>query len=296
MKRISLIDVDSKIPNLALMKISAYHKSKGDTVGFNLKYPDKIYQSIVFTKNRGKALNKTLIEIPVEYGGSGISLKSRLPDEIEFIKPDYDLYPSEYSMGFTSRGCNRNCYFCIVTKKEGGFKKWQHPSEFHDDRFKTMKLLDNNILLDKDRFKKLSDWFYDNNVRVDMTQGYDVRLLDDEILTYIIQIRDKSVPLKFAFDDTSLESIVRDKIQMIKDAGVNTRSHVAFYCYCHDDSMFDDTLYRSNVLRSLNVNADVMFNCDMPKTQRVKALMKWSWRKQLFWGIPFNEYSKVLHT
>ena len=50
--KIGLIDVDvHNFPNLALMKISAYHKSKGDEVewffGFN-EY-DKVYMSKVFT-------------------------------------------------------------------------------------------------------------------------------------------------------------------------------------------------------------------------------------------------------
>ena len=144
--KISLIDVDSKIPNLALMKISAYHKLKGDLVGFNLSNPDKIYSSIIFKKNYGKSLNGHLSDVPIVYGGSGYDLNVKLPDEIEFIKPDYDLYPSEYSQGFTSRGCNRNCYFCLVPKKEGCFKVNQHPKEFYDPKFKDIMLMDNNIL------------------------------------------------------------------------------------------------------------------------------------------------------
>ena len=102
--------------------------------------------------------------------------------------------------------------------------------------------------------------------------------------------------LKFAFDDTKLEPLVREKVQLMKDHGINTKSEVAFYCYCHDDSMHDDAVYRSNILKSLRVNADVMFNCDMPKTKRIKDLMKWSWRRCLYWKIPFQEYSNLCHT
>lgn len=293
--RISLIDVDSKIPNLALMKISYWHKIRGDAVGFNLKNPDRIYCSIVFTKNKGKALNQKLTDVKIIYGGSGYSLTKVLPYDIEMWKPDYDLYPSEYMLGFTSRGCDRNCYFCKVPQKEGEFKVWQHPKEFYDDRFDTVKLLDNNILLNKEWFKQVAKWYLDHNVKVDMTQGYDIRLLDEAVLDLILQIKSKEM-LKFAFDDTKLEDIVRKKIQTLKDHGVNTKNDVAFYCYCHDDKMHDDALYRANILRSLRVNADIMFNCETPKTQRIKALMKWSWRKQLFWSIPYEKYSKLLHT
>lgn len=293
--RISLIDVDSKIPNLALMKISAYHKSKGDIVGFKLSNPDRVYCSIVFTKNKGRALNRRLSDVEFIFGGSGYSLTKVLPYDIEMLKPDYDLYPSEYMLGFTSRGCNRNCYFCIVPQKEGEFIIWQHPREFYDERFDTVKLLDNNILFNKEWFKQVATWYLDHNIKVDMTQGYDIRLLDDKSLDLILQVKSKDV-LKFAFDDTKLEGIVKDKIQLLKDYDVNTKNDVAFYCYCHDDKMHDDALYRANVLRSLNVNADIMFNCEMPKTQRIKALMKWSWRKPLYWGIPYEQYSKLLHT
>lgn len=292
--RISLIDADSKIPNLALMKISAYHKAKGDLVGFSIGNPDKIYMSIIFTKNKGKALNKCIDGKKINVGGSGFDLNSILPDEIEFIKPDYDLYPSEYSQGFTSRGCDYDCYYCIVPQKEGSFTPHQHPEKFHDDRFDRIMLMDNNILLNRQWAIDVLKWGIDKGLIVDMTQGYDIRLLDHKIADMILQCRGNVV--KFAFDDTKLESIIRTKIDILKDIGFNLRNNVAFYCYCHDDSMHDDALYRCNVLRSLGTNADVMFNCDMPKTQRIKALMKWSWRKQLYWGIPYEKYSRLLHT
>ena len=293
MKRISLIDVDSKIPNLALMKISAYHKSKGDTVGFNLKYPNKIYQSIVFNKNRGRALNKTVVDIPVEYGGSGISLKSRLPDEIEFIKPDYDLYPSEYSQGFTTRGCIRNCHFCIVRDKEGKLKRHQHPKDFFDDRFNTIMIMDNNWLADREWFFETSGWIIDNGLKT-IEQGLDIRLIDEDIIG---QLKDLKIKIwHFAFDFTSLEPIIREKIQLLKDCGVNPKNYCDFYVYCHDDASYDDALYRCNVLRSIGASAFLMFNCENGKTRRIKDLTKWVNRKCLFWSIPFEKYSRLLHT
>ena len=294
--RISLIDVDSKIPNLALMKISAYHKAKGDIIDFNLSNPDKIYSSIVFTKNKGKANNGSIDNVERVFGGSGFSFDSCLPDEIEFIKPDYDLYPSIYSQGFSTRGCNRNCYFCFVPRKEGCFKLWQHPKEFYDDRFKSMMLIDNNIFWDRNWFLSIAQWSMDQGVKIDMTQGYDIRLLDEELLGYVLDVRDKSCMLKFAFDDIKLEGVIRNKIDMLKDAGVNTKNDVAFYVYCDNDLMHDDALYRAKLLKSLRVNADVMWNCERTKTDRIKNLLKWSWRKPLFWSVEYEDYSKLLHT
>ena len=287
--RISLIDVDSKIPNLALMKISSYHKSKGDTVGLNLKNPDKIYQSIVFRKNKAKALNKTLSDISVEFGGSGINNK-RLPDKIEYLKPDYDLYPSEYSQGFTTRGCNRNCYFCGVVNKEGTFKRWQHPDEFYCEQFDQVKLMDNNILYDKMWTQEILNYFIDKGVDVDMTQGYDLRLIDEDVIDIIC--RSTKGMIRLAFDDSKLESVVREKIQLFKDYSFDVRNKLQFYCYCHDDSMHDDTLNRCKILKNLGTNAFVMFNCDQPRTSRIRNLIRWCNRKAIYWSIPYEKYNR----
>lgn len=295
-KRVSLIDVDSKYPNLALMKISAYHKQKGDIAGLNLKNPDRIYKSIVFKKNKNKAKQKNLHNIKTVVGGSGFDFDSVLPDAMEYLCPDYNLYPSEYSQGFTTRGCNRNCYFCFVPRKEGRFKIVQHPKEFYDDRFKTMMILDNNIFFDRDWFLSIAQWSMDVGVKIDMTQGYDIRLLDDELLGYVLDIRDKNNRLKFAFDDSNLKDIIIEKIDLMKSMGVNTHSDLAFYCYCDNDSMYQDCKDRCNLLKSLDVKADPMWNCDIPKTERVKILLKWAWRPQLYWSIDLDEYSKLLHT
>jgi len=291
--RISLIDVDSKIPNLALMKISAYHKAKGDTVGFNLHNPDKIYTSIIFKKNKGKALNQSLSEgIQFEWGGSGIN-NNVLPNEIEYIKPDYDLYPSEYSQGFTTRGCNRKCHFCIVHKKEGKFKRWQHPDEFYCEQFNQVKLMDNSILWDKMWTQEVLNYFIDKGVDVDMTQGYDLRLIDEDVIDVIC--RSTKGMIRLAFDDTKLESVVIDKIQLFKDYSFDVRHKLQVYCYCHDDSMYEDTLYRCNVLKNLGTNAFVMFNCDQPRTSRIKNLIRWCNRKAIYWSVPFEKYSTVFN-
>lgn len=102
--------------------------------------------------------------------------------------------------------------------------------------------------------------------------------------------------MKFAFDDIKLESIIRNKIQMLKDYGVNTRSDVACYCYIHNDFMYEDCKYRCNVLKSLNVQSFPMWNCEMPKTKRVKILLYWAWRPKLYWSIDLDEYCRKLHT
>jgi hypothetical protein len=170
--RVHLIDVDSKIPNLALMKISAYHKSIGDIVTFshriNVNFgsiePDKIYASIIFKKNKHE-LDNLFFSYPdteIDIGGSGYDIHKKLPDEIENIMPDYSLYPDcDYSIGFSTRGCIRNtitCPFCVVPIKEGKFKRVAHPETWYNPVFSNMVFLDNNILADKDWFMEITSW------------------------------------------------------------------------------------------------------------------------------------------
>ena len=87
--KIGLYNVDSQIPNLALMKLSAYHKAEGDTVEWYIpleKY-DKIYASKVFTDSTYEPAENMVI------GGTGYDMKIKLPDEIENTKLDYSIYP-----------------------------------------------------------------------------------------------------------------------------------------------------------------------------------------------------------
>ena len=123
MSRIGLIDVDGgkTFPNLALMKISAYHKSIGDEVSwyypFDTRYDERIHADEVVKGGTGYAISLV--------NGVEVFDKSKdvnLPAEIESMFPDYLLYPhliKDTAYGFLTRGCPRGCDFCIVGKKEG---------------------------------------------------------------------------------------------------------------------------------------------------------------------------------
>ena len=109
-KRVLLIDVDSKIPNLALMKIAMYHRTQGDTVGFNIEDPDKVYASVVFKRNHHSVdgLRVFYPNADINIGGSGYDLSLSLPPEVERMTPDYSIYPDcDRYYGFTTRGCIR---------------------------------------------------------------------------------------------------------------------------------------------------------------------------------------------
>lgn len=123
--KIGLIDVDShNFPNLALMKISAWHKAQGDEVEWWWGWGqyDIVYKSKVFDDTYSHDLFDPVNTKEIIYGGTGYDLQNKLPDEIERMYPDYSLYPEltkDTSFGFLTRGCPNNCPFCIVCAKEG---------------------------------------------------------------------------------------------------------------------------------------------------------------------------------
>ena len=294
--KVLLIDVDSTIPNLALMHISTYYKNGGgNEVGFNVSDPDKVYASVIFTKNRHlcDGLRFLYPNAEIDIGGSGYDLNKKLPEEVNRLMPDYSLYPDYPSdLGFTTRGCDRNCYFCIVTKKEGRFHINQHPSEFHDPSHKSIVLMDNNILWDKDWFMEVTDWILKNNLKVDFNQGLDIRLVDNDIAKRLSELR----PIRnwhFAFDSLNYKDDVIKGIGILNRNGVNLRHDSNWYVYLHNDSQFEDALERITILKEQNVLPYLMINPESKKTRRMSDLKRYT-RPWVFFSMDFKDYRRSL--
>lgn len=294
-----MIDVDDLMPNLALMKLSAYHKKKNDKVGLRLSNPDKVYASVVFTDNLHKL--EEIKHKHVEVGGTGVDYTTKLKDEIEFLKPDYDLYsgwydvhrkwlPIDYSMGFTTRGCIRSCDFCIVPEKEGKIKRWQHPEEFHDDRFDKMVLLDNNVLADKDWFFETTEWIMDKNIKVTYNQGLDVRLLDEEVADRLSKLKPWRT-ITFAWDNMNDEQSVIEGIRMLKNAGIRTRSGVQFYVLTNYNTTYYEDVYRCRKLKELDTSPFVMEYGG--GTEFTSHLARWANRRSILWSIDIKDYEQL---
>src|SRR5439155_11022662 len=155
MRRVALFDIDSRIPNLALMKLSAYYKTRGCEVVLARKpvriETDKYFASTVFlrasSRKRIDAL-QALYGDRIEIGGSGIHLGKRHPAEAEASFPDYGLYSHRsYALGFLTRGCHRRCAFCVVPEKEGAVKQTAGSfDDFVPSGQKNVMLLDDNLL------------------------------------------------------------------------------------------------------------------------------------------------------
>jgi hypothetical protein len=292
--KVLLIDVDSKIPNLALMKLSAWHKAQGDQVGFNISDPDLIYASVVFKKNKNlvDGLQFYYPNSKVVIGGSGYDLMPKLPYHIEYLCPDYSLYPDmDYSMGFTSRGCVRKCYFCIVPRKEGNYEPWQEPEGFvrHDK----VKLLDNNWFANEEWFFKTSQWFIDHNVAVDVTQGMDLRLLTEDIAGQLRKLK-WWAPMHFAFDDMRSKDDVLAGLVTLREAGFDLKHDLSVYVYCHDNDHYHDAVDRCRILKANRVTAYVMCNIDKPRTKRMKRLQRWTARPWIYWTCDIDDYDQSI--
>jgi len=254
------LDMSSKrkaFPNLALMKLSASHKARGDEVylNFYLAQCDLAYVSCVFSWNKHKGdgyIDQCFV------GGSGIDLKAKLSNEVEHIKPDYDLYPDcKWSIGYTSRGCSRNCPWCLVPKKEGNIQAWTSPKEFYDPRFSEMLLLDNNLLASPNWKETLVE-LAELPVMVDCNQGLDIRVLNDEHIHYLKRVRMKV--LRFAFDHISYESAVRIGIEKLLKAEYNKR-RLSFYVligFPNDDTAIE----RMKILQGYGVDVYPMIYKD----------------------------------
>ncbi|WP_256622631.1 hypothetical protein [Methanolobus chelungpuianus] len=297
--RVQLVDVDSKIPNLALMKVSAYHKAQGHTVGFDVVDPDLVYASVIFKKNKHKidGLKFFYPGAQIIVGGSGYDLHSKLPDDIERMMPDYSLYSEcDYSMGFSTRGCFRNCYFCIVPEKEGSFHKVAHPQEWHNPTFDKIMFLDNNILADKEWFFEVTQWCIDHGLKVWFTQGLDIRLLDEQIAARLYKMKVWK-PIFFAWDHIQDEPIIKAKIRVLNKVGFTPsklKRWVQFYVYVGSDADYETGVYRCRTLKELNCNPFVMFNIDEKPTKRIQELRRWANLKWCFWACDISEYSRTI--
>lgn len=306
-KRILLIDVDSTILNIALAKISSYHKSlgdivelqKGQNVASRLVDYDEVYISCVFTESADAArrLAKQFPNSNVHLGGSGVDLITKLSPEIESLKPDnsiyHDIYPeTRYTnYGFFSRGCIRKCPFCIVPIKEHSIRPVGDLYSIWDGKAKCIVALDNNILAAPKHFKFVASQLEKENLKIDFNQSLDIRLVNEENAKILAGLKFDPY-LRFSWDNIKTEAAVRRGIQILKDAGA-LRHPAVFDVLIGFDSTFEEDLYRANVLRELGMKCFMMRyngNTEIMKEKRYNYLVNWCNGKMHWWSRSFDEY------
>ena len=309
--RIGLIDVDGhNFPNIPLMKLSAWHKARGDTVewyeplihGFPNPPLDKVYMSKVFSFSPDYEYFVNAKE--VVKGGSGycISLENgkevfdkskdkKLPYEIEHIYPDYSIYGiKDTAYGFLTRGCPRGCDFCHVKVKEGlCSRKVADLSEFWNGQ-KNIVLCDPNILACID-WKSLLQQLVDSKAWIDINQGLDIRLMTEEKAELIKQMKIKE--LHFAWDRYEDKDIIVPKFKMFKEiTQIDIRKLIVFVL-CNFDTTIEQDLERIYTLRDLGYWSYVMLydKEHIPKNSDLRKMERWVNSRIIFATVPrFEDY------
>lgn len=290
--KIGLIDVDGHhFPNLCLMKISAYHKSRGDAVEWHdgRKKYDLVYMSRVFTDTYSKDFSGKVKADRIIKGGTGYGTDNKLPDEVEHMCPDYGMYPqfAGTAYGFLTRGCPRGCGFCIVADKEG--RKTTAVADLAEfwNGEKEIKLLDANILACPD-WERLLLQLAGSGAWVDFTQGLDIRLATPEKVEALNKIRVKM--LHFAWDNPNDDLIPYFK-RFLEYTAVKDSRKRRVYVLTNYGSSHEQDLYRIYTLRDMGFDPYVMVYEKPSAPQETKRLQRWVNNKWLFHVVKdFKDY------
>ena len=325
--RIGLIDVDGhNFPNLALMKLSAWHKARGDTVEWWWGWGqyDRVYMAKVFDETYSPDVPEPMNTAEIVKGGTGYVMRAedgtlqifrggwweivtrpaqmksgeteyveRLPDEVEHIYPDYSLYPKltrNTAYGFLTRGCPRGCHFCIVAGKEGRRSiKVADLSEWRR-RQKNIKLLDPNLLACKEHMDLLGQ-LERSGAYVDFTQGLDCRLLTRDNIAAINRVKLKEI--HFAWDYMKEEKSVLRGLRLYAKLA-ERRPHGQYatvYTLVNYDTTMEENLYRIYTLRDMGYDPYVMIYDKPNAPEEIRRLQRWCNNRRIFRAEPdFYKY------
>lgn len=305
--KIGLIDVDGhNFPNLALMRISAYHKKRGDTVEWwwtDFVHYDIVYMSKIFSNDYSPDAPEPTNADKVIKGGTGYcitlgedgkehfdsSKNTQLPEEIEHCFPDYSIYPQfDFAVSMTSRGCPRGCKFCHVAAKEGRCSvKVANVSDFWNGQ-REIRTLDPNITACKEK-RDLMKQYRDTGAILDFTQGLDIRLLNDADIEDINHMRLRT--LHFAWDNAKED--LAPKFKAFAE-GFRRKSNIGMvYCLTNFDSTMEENLYRIYTLRDIGYDPYVMVYDKPHASKEIRDLQRWRNNKIIFKSCKkFEDYRK----
>lgn len=304
--KIGLIDVDGhNFPNLALMRISSYHKAKGDDVEWwwsDFIHYDIVYMSKIFSDVYSPDVPEPLNADKVIKGGTGYAIrivdgkeifdKSKdvdLPPEIEKYFPDYSIYPQfPFAVSMTSRGCPRGCSFCHVAAKEGRCAvKVADVSDFWCGQ-KEIKVLDPNITACSEK-RDLMRQYRETGAYIDFTQGLDIRLVNDADIADLNAMRIKEV--HFAWDNPADDLAERFSLYAKQTTHKPHGRYGTVYVLTNYNSTLEQDLYRIYTLRDLGYDPYVMVYNKPSAPKEIRHLQRWCNNKIIFKSVKrFEDY------
>jgi hypothetical protein len=236
--RIGLHDADAefsnskyKFPNLALMKISAFHKAQGDAVEWwdAFENYDRVYSSKIFSFTPD---NLYLPPNTIK-GGMGYDINAKLPPEIENVDLtvglDYSLYPAcDYALGFITRGCPNSCPWCVVPQKEGELEHYRNWTKLMREDTDKLVLLDNNFLAWKCASEVLEGMSLLNFPIIDFNQGLDCRLVTPKIANRLAKIKWIKY-IRFACDTSSAVAPLMNAVKLLNERGISSSKIFVYF-------------------------------------------------------------------
>lgn len=277
-------------PNLALMKISAWHKSNGDTVEWwnPLVEHDRVYSSKVFTFTpECEYLPPDTIK-----GGTGYGLYTMLSDDIDRAFPDYSIYPEcDFAIGFLTRGCIRKCPWCVVPRKEGFIKPYMTWQDIKRPDSRDIVFMDNNVLACKHGIQQLES-MVGQNIRIDFNQGLDARLITPEIARLLSKLKWIRF-IRMSCDTDEMLPVVMRAIELLKAQGVKPY-RVFVYLLVQD---IESAERRAIALRSAGAEVFAQpyrdFENKTEPTDEMKAFARWVNHKAIFKTVEhFADYKR----
>jgi hypothetical protein len=287
---IGLLDIDGhNFPNLALMKISAYHKSVGDPVEWVNYFNDydRVYQSKIFTFSSDNF--NVINSHEIVKGGTGYDPLIKLDPKIESCLPDYSIYPGlKHGYGFLTRGCPNRCAWCIVPKKEGAIREASDIEEILQGK-KSAILMDNNVLASDFGIQQIEK-IVRLKIKVDFNQGLDARMIDRPVAKLLSQVRWLS-PLRMSCDTMANLPHIKRAMRYLREYDCTPQRYFV-YVLVQDPS---EALRRINLLRKRNLDPFAMPYMDYVKDPKIseeqKRLARWVNMKAIFKSVKYAEYS-----